>query len=110
MDAAQTPLLIRSGISLGLALCGFAAILLGLKTMLAQDYQQSLKRLSVQSAQIGQKAIGDTAIAPVLEAAAELITAVNQLVRTAVGVGAFLCIGGVLLVMVSIAILPPLPS
>lgn len=107
MDVTQYSSLIRTGIGLGLALSGFIAIYLGLKTMLAQDYQQSLKRLSVQSAQIGQKAIGDVAIAPVLQAAAELINAVNQLVRTAMGVGVFMCTGGVLLILVGLAVLPP---
>ena len=97
MDSLHLAPQLQVVIAAGLSLLGFAAIVAGLRTMLAADYQQSLKRLSVQSAQIGQKAVSDVAIAPVLEAAAELITAVNQLVRTAVGVGIFLCLGGVLL-------------
>jgi hypothetical protein len=106
MDVVQYSPLFRAAVATALSAVGFYAIILGLRTMLAQDYQQSLKRLSVQSAQIGQKAIGDVAIAPVLQAAAELITAVNQLVRTAVGVGVFLCLGGVLLLLTGYSLFP----
>ncbi len=89
-----------------LSAIGLFAIVTGLRTMLAADYQQSLKRLSVQSAQIGQKALADATIAPMLEAAAQLVTAVNQLVRTAVGVGVFLSMGGAVLVLLGVALLP----
>ena len=77
-----------------LGLTGFIACLLGLRTMLAQDYQQTLRKLSLQATQISQKSLGDTTIAPMLDAAARLIDAVNQLVRTAVGIGVFLCLCG----------------
>ncbi len=106
MDVVQYGELFRAAIATALSGTGFAAIIMGLRTMLAADYQQTLKRLSVQSAQIGQKAIGDIAVAPVLESAAQLITAVNQLVRTAVGVGVFLCAGGVALLLVGYSLFP----
>jgi hypothetical protein len=63
--------------------------------MLAQDYQQTLRKLSLQSTQVGQKGLADVTLAPTLEAASRLIDAVNQLVRTAVGIGVFLCLMGV---------------
>jgi hypothetical protein len=78
-----------------LGLTGFFACIQGLRTMLAQDYQQTLRKLSLQSTQISQKGLGDAAVAPMLEAAASLIDSVNQLVRTAVGVGVFLCLTGI---------------
>jgi hypothetical protein len=106
MDMITYAPLLRTGFASAIFLLGLGATLAGLRTMLAQDYQQSLRRLSVQSAQIGQKAIGDMTVAPVLEAAAQLITAVNQLVRTAVGVGAFLSLGGVLLMMLGYSLVP----
>ncbi len=92
IDPAGTISLVLSAL---LGLTGFVACIQGLRTMLAQDYQQTLRKLSVQSAQIGQKGLGDIAIAPMLDAAARLIDAVNQLVRTAVGVGVFLCLTGI---------------
>jgi hypothetical protein len=78
-----------------LGLTGFVACIQGLRTMLANDYQQTLRKLSIQSAQVSQKGLGDLALAPTLEAASQLIEAVNQLVRTAVGIGVFLCVMGV---------------
>ena len=86
-----------TGLSLAvlLGLTGFIACVQGLRTMLARDYQQTLRKLSIQSTQIGQKGLGDVAIAPMLDAAARLIDAVSGLVRTAMGVGAFLCLMGV---------------
>jgi hypothetical protein len=79
-----------------LGLVGFIACILGLKTMLASDYQQTLRKLSLQSAQLSQKdLLGNVSLAPTLEAASQLIDAVNQLVRTAVGVGVFLCLVGI---------------
>jgi len=78
-----------------LGLTGFVACVQGLRTMLAHDYQQTMRKLSIQSAQIGQKGLADAAVAPMIDAAARLIEAVNQLVRTAVGVGVFLCLTGI---------------
>jgi uncharacterized membrane protein len=77
-----------------LGLTGFAALLMGLRTMLARDYQQTLRKLSLHSVQLSQKGLGDVAIAPALDAAARLVDAVSQLVRTAVGIGVFLCFTG----------------
>ena len=78
-----------------LGLTGFVACITGLRTMLAQDYQQTLRKLSLQSTQVSQKGLADVTLAPTLEAASRLIDAVNQLVRTAVGIGVFLCLMGV---------------
>lgn len=78
-----------------LGITGFSACILGLRTMMAHDYQQTLRKLSLQSTQIGQKGLADVALAPTLEAASRLIGAVNQLVRTAVGIGVFLCLMGI---------------
>ncbi|MEN8098301.1 MAG: hypothetical protein ABFQ89_04435 [Chloroflexota bacterium] len=86
---------VAMGLSLLLGLMGFVACTQGLRTMLANDYQQTLRKLSIQSAQISQKGFADVAIAPMLDAASKLIDAVNQLVRTAVGVGVFLCFTGI---------------
>ena len=60
-------------------------------------YQQVLKNLSAQSAKISGKAITDVGLAPLVGSMSELVTAINQLVRTSVGVGVFLCLAGVTL-------------
>jgi hypothetical protein len=92
MESAATIAIVFASL---LALTGFVACVQGLRTMLAHDYQQTMRKLSIQSAQIGQKGLADVALAPMIDAAARLIDSVNQLVRTAVGVGVFLCLTGI---------------
>ncbi|MCK4832248.1 MAG: hypothetical protein KAS81_05745 [Anaerolineales bacterium] len=94
IDPALSAEIIVLTIASMLALTGFAALLMGLRTMLARDYQQTLRKLSLHSAQLSQKGLGDIAIAPALDATARLVEAVSQLVRTAVGIGVFLCFTG----------------
>ena len=75
---------------------GMASCIAGLWIILSREYQDTMRQLSVHSTRISSRAIRDEAIAPVIDAASRLIEAVNQLIRTAVGVGAFLCILGIL--------------
>jgi hypothetical protein len=80
-----------------LFLLGVCSCIAGLWAILARRYQQVLKSLSAQSAKIGSKAIADVGLAPLIESMSGLVTAINQLVRTSVGVGVFLCLAGVTL-------------
>lgn len=80
-----------------LFLLGVIGFITGLRTMLASEYRNTMKALSAQSGKLGAKGLGDPAIVPLMDATARLIEAVSQLVRTAAGVGAFLCISGIAL-------------
>jgi hypothetical protein len=73
---------------------GVSACLGGLWTILAREYQATLRSLSAQSALLGNRAIADAALVPILDSVARLVEAVSQLIRTAVGVGVFLCLAG----------------
>jgi hypothetical protein len=76
---------------------GTSSCIAGVWAILARRYQQVLKSISAQSAKISSKAITDVAVAPIIESMSGLVTAINQLVRTSVGVGVFLCLSGVTL-------------
>jgi hypothetical protein len=76
---------------------GISSCLAGAWVILARRYQQVLKSISAQSAKISSKAITDVAVTPIIESMSGLVTAINQLVRTSVGVGVFLCLSGVTL-------------
>ncbi len=76
---------------------GISSCIAGLWAILARRYQQVLKSISTQSARISSKAITNVGVAPLIESMAGLVTAINQLVRTSVGVGVFLCLSGVTL-------------
>jgi hypothetical protein len=86
---------LQLGMSISLFVIGVVAVGAGLWTILSREYQQTMKALSAQSAKIGARGIVEDGIAPIIDAAARLVDAVSQLVRTAVGIGVFLCVGGV---------------
>ncbi len=81
-----------SGLLFVLGMIGFIA---GLRTMLASEYRNTMKALSAQSGRLGAKGLGDPAVVPLMDATSRLIEAVSQLVRTATGVGVFLCLSGI---------------
>jgi len=80
---------------------GLASFIAGLCTILAKEYQEALKRLSAQSPRIYNKALADLGVAPIIEASSRLIEAVSQLVRTALGVGVFLCLCGTAICLIA---------
>jgi len=86
---------VQFGMAILLFVLGFIAFIAGVRTMLASEYRNTMRTLSAQSGKLGAKGLGDPAIVPLMDATSRLIDAVSQLVRTATGVGAFLCIGGV---------------
>ena len=88
---------LQVAMSVCLFLLGLCSCIAGLWTILSKEYQQALKSISAQSARISSKAITDAGVAPLIEASSRLIEAINQLVRTAVGVGVFLCLAGTVL-------------
>ena len=75
---------------------GLASCVAGLSTILTREYQEALKGISSQSPRIYSKALSDlgVGVGPVIEASSRLVEAVSSLVRTAVGVGVFLCLSG----------------
>lgn len=77
-----------------LFMLGAVALLLGLGVILTRDYLEALRSLTRESSRLGAKAAHDTAFLPILEGASRLVEAVTQMVQTAVGVGAFLCLLG----------------
>ncbi len=80
---------------------GVLSCLAGMWTLLAREYQQALKGMSAQSSRLHARALTEIGVVPVIDASARLVEAVNQLVRTAMGVGAFLCMIGVTLCLIA---------
>ncbi len=92
---------LQLGMAITLFIIGIAACGAGLWTILARDYQQTMRTLSAQSAKIGTRATLEDGIAPIIDSAARLVEAVSQLIRTAVGIGVFLCCSGVVICLVA---------
>ncbi len=90
-------LLIRYAMAIALFALGLLTCAAGIWTLMAREYQQTLKGISAQSGRLHARAMSEIGAVPLIDASARLVDAVNQLVRTAMGVGAFLCIIGTLL-------------
>jgi hypothetical protein len=90
---------IAIGEAMGIAVfaVGLLACVTGIGTILSREYQQTLRGISAQSNRLHAKALQEMGVVPVLDSSARLVEAVNHLIRTAMGVGAFLCLIGVAL-------------
>ncbi|MGD2177191.1 MAG: hypothetical protein PVG71_05150 [Anaerolineae bacterium] len=76
---------------------GLSSCVAGLWTILSKQYQQALKRISAHSAKVSSQAVTEAGLASLIQAMSSLVEAINQLIRTSVGVGVFLCLAGVVL-------------
>ena len=88
---------LQIGMSIILFALGLCSCIAGLWTMLSRKYQQALKSISAQSAKVSSRAVTDVGLTPLIEALSGLVKSIDQLVRTSAGVGAFLCLAGVVL-------------
>lgn len=87
--------------SVALFTLGVIALSAGIWTILAREYQQALKGISAQSNRLNARSLTEIGVVPVMDASTRLIAAVNALIRTAMGVGAFLCLIGTALCLIS---------
>jgi hypothetical protein len=92
---------VREAMAFAMFGLGTLSCLAGLWTLLAREYQQALKGMPAQSSRLHARALTEVGVVPVIDASARLVEAVNQLVRTAMGVGAFLCMVGVAMCLIA---------
>jgi hypothetical protein len=79
---------------------GCLSIFLGMLVLLTRGYSSEVKALASHTARLGNKGVTDEATA-LVSSASELITSLNQLVRTASGVGTFLLLAGMTMIAAS---------
>ena len=87
--------------AVALFILGLLALAAGIWTILAREYQQALRGISAQSNRLHARSLTEVGVVPVLDASSRLIEAVNALIRTAMGVGAFLCLIGLALCVIA---------
>ncbi|MBI2305395.1 MAG: hypothetical protein HYU86_11700 [Chloroflexi bacterium] len=80
---------------------GMVTAVFGLITIMAKEYQQALRMLSSHSTKLSGRAITEEGMGPALEGMARLLDAIRNLVATAVGVGTFLVLIGVGMVVLA---------
>ena len=94
---AENIRLVIAGLQL---LFGVVFLVAGLRKLLAREYTPAARALATQSARIGQKGLREN-VSVVSQTATQLLNAVNQLVRTSAGVGAFLVLVGLFFMLAS---------
>lgn len=87
-------LAMRHAMALAMFIMGLVSCGAGIWVMLAREYQEAMKSIAVQSNRLHARFLSEVAAGPVLDGSARLVDAVNQLIRTAMGIGAFLCLLG----------------
>lgn len=92
---------LRYGMALALFILGLVACAAGLWTLIAQGSGRTLRGISEQSHRLQARALGEVTVSPMIDASARLVEAINQLVRTAMGIGAFLCLIGIALCVIA---------
>jgi hypothetical protein len=80
---------------------GFISFFTGIWTALSKDYQDALNKISTQVSKINAQSLADVAAAPIIDSTSRLLEAISGLIRTRVGVGAFLSICGVIVCLTS---------
>ena len=91
----------RSVLALGMFALGLTACGAGVWTILAREYQSTIKGLVGQSNRLHARSLTEVGVVPILDASARLVEATNQMIRTAMGVGAFLCLIGLAMCLLS---------
>jgi hypothetical protein len=75
---------------------GFFCVLFGIIVLITRGYTREVRALAVQTAKLGQKGVAQE-VTGLVSSASELVAAINQLVRTASGIGIFLISLGLLM-------------
>jgi hypothetical protein len=77
-----------------LGVCSFGA---GLSLVFIANDKHNTQELLAHSAKVTRRGILENGVAPIIDATARLVESVAGLVRTAYGMGAFLCLLGAVL-------------
>jgi len=96
------PQVLWLGMGIALFILGIVCLVSGLRLIFAREYRDGMRELVAQSTKINRRSITEHSIAPVIDATSRLIDSVATLVRTAFGMGAFLCLLGLALTLVAI--------
>lgn len=68
---------------------GCMCIILGALVLVSRGYSREVRAIAVHTAKLGQKGVASE-VAGLVNSASELVASINQLVRTANGIGMFL--------------------
>ena len=87
-------------IAAGVFLLGCLSVVIGVLILLSRSYSKEMRTIAAHTARLGQKGMSHE-ISGLVKSAAELTASINQLVRTANGIGVFLISLGMVLIAAS---------
>ena len=82
---------------------GVLMLLIGIIVLVTRAMGGDMKRIAEQTARLAQKGIAEE-VAGLVGNASSLVESLNQLVRTAAGIGSFLIITGMLMIAAAFAL------
>ena len=87
-------------ISAGVFILGCLSVVVGVLVLIARSYSREVRTIAAHTIRLGQKGVTQE-ITGLVQSAAELIASINQLVRTASGIGVFLISLGLAMIAAS---------
>lgn len=92
---------VRSAMALSVFGLGIMAIIAGVWTILAREYQETMRGIAAQSNRMHARSMAEVGVIPVLDASARLVEATTEMIKTAMGIGAFLCLIGLAMCLIA---------
>ena len=87
-------------VAAGVFLLGCMSTVIGVLILMTRSYSREMRTIAAHTARLGQKGMTHE-ISGLVQSAAELTASINQLVRTANGIGVFLISLGMVLIAAS---------
>ena len=78
-----------------------AEALEGWSAILAREYQETMRGIAAQSNRLQARSMAEVGVIPVLDASARLVEATTEMIKTAMGIGAFLCLIGLAMCLIA---------
>jgi hypothetical protein len=100
MFSALNSIEISRVIVIALFVMGIISLSAGIFILFKNVFGQELKQIATQTAKLAQKGIAED-VAGLVGNAGSLLNALNQLVKTATGIGVFLTLIGILMMVVA---------
>lgn len=90
-------------------LLGFLCILMGAFVLISRGYSREVRALAAHTARLAQKGVAQE-VSGLVTSASQLVGAINELVRTASGIGVFLISLGLVMIVSSFWVIQQIPS
>ncbi|HEX9680911.1 MAG TPA: hypothetical protein VGA32_05615 [Anaerolineales bacterium] len=89
-------------------LLGFLCILMGAFVLISRGYSREVRALAAHTARLAQKGVAQE-VSGLVTSASQLVGAINELVRTASGIGVFLISLGLVMIVSSFWVIQQIP-